>query len=129
MYTELSRTLNEVLAFSNKHCIEAVFNIHTAGDLRRDSENIAEYWATFEKGAGVYIIINVVESNTHYVGMSQSDIGGRIVEWLFSDNKVNEAVSNEDIVLTINLPQEKYISPALESFLIERLSPILNKKR
>jgi len=129
LYTEFSRILNEVVAFTNKHCIDAIFNVHSIGELRNKSEAQAANWKTFEREAGVYLFIDVSEQNTHYIGMSESDIGGRIYSWLSKESHVNNAAVDEDIVLTINLTEEKYMSRALEAFLIEKLNPVLNKRR
>jgi len=124
MYQELSKTINEVVSFTNQHRIEAKFNIHKVGDLRSESPD--ELWASFEKKAGVYVLFNIKDHNVHYVGMSEKDIGARLYGWLFKDNKVNKELSDYDFVLTINLSEQPYMSPALESFLISRLSPVLN---
>jgi len=45
---------------------------------------------------------------------------------LFKENKVNNVLLSTDIILTINLNEESYMSPALESFLIGHLGPSLN---
>ena len=129
MYSELSKALNEVVSFTNKHRITAKFNIHSVGDLQGKNGTPDIYWATFEKKAGVYILLDVASENSHYIGMSESDIGTRLYNWLYKENNIKNAVTEKDIVFTINLTDEPYMSRALEAFLIERLNPILNKRR
>ena len=58
MYSELSKALNEVVSFTNKHRITAKFNIHSVGDLQGKNGTPDIYWATFEKKAGVYIPVS-----------------------------------------------------------------------
>ncbi|MEZ9357842.1 hypothetical protein AB4342_02620 [Vibrio breoganii] len=128
MFQYLSKTINEVVSFTNKHRINAKFNIHQVADLLGDNGSPDKLWASFEKQAGVYVLISTTASKVHYVGMSEKDIGSRLYYWLFKENKVQEALSNKDIVLTINLKDQSYMSPALESFLISSLSPDLNVK-
>ncbi|KIP67342.1 hypothetical protein SN10_21120 [Vibrio harveyi] len=124
MFQKLSETINEVVSFTNQHRIKAKFNIHQVGDLRNDNPD--KLWASFEKKPGVYVLFSVAENTVHYVGMSERDVGTRLYGWLFKENKVNEALADKDLVLTINLSEEPYMSPALESFLIGKLNPVLN---
>lgn len=126
MYRALSKTINEVVRFTNQHRIEASFNIHQVGDLRSDGDETSARWKTFEKNPGVYVIFDVSDRQVHYIGMSEQDIGTRLYSWLFKENKVNNVLLSTDIILTINLNEESYMSPALESFLIGHLGPSLN---
>ncbi len=126
MNIELSNTINEVVKFTNQHQIDAVFQISTVDDLIGGHSYQDSLWKKFEKKAGVYILMRAEGKNVHYVGMSEKDIGGRLFGWLFKENKVNDALVSSDIVLTISLERQPYMSPALESYLIAQLETNLN---
>lgn len=128
MYVELSRAITEIVSFTNQHRIDAEFHIHTAGQLQGANGIPDKYWARFEKRAGVYIIFNSSEGGVHYVGMSQQDTGSRLYGWMYKSNKVNTAVEESDLVLSVVLGEEAYMSPALEAYLIKKLEPNLNAK-
>lgn len=128
MYKELSQAITEIVRFTNKHRIEADFHIHTAGQLQGEEGVPDKYWARFEKRAGVYLIFDCSAGGVYYVGMSKRDTGSRLYGWMYESNRVNEAVTEEDLVLSVVLESEPYMSPALESFLIDKMEPKLNKK-
>jgi|GEM_PF-1551955 len=127
MYGLLSTTITEIVRFTNEHRIDANFHIHTAGDLQGHNGLPDEYWAKFEKFAGVYVFFSADGKQVRYVGMSEKDTGGRLFQWLYTQNKVNDSLTSNDLVLSIVLKQQPYMSPALESFLIAKLNPQLNK--
>lgn len=126
MYVELSRAITEIVRFTNEHRIDAEFHIHTAGQLQGANGTPDAYWARFEKRPGVYVIFDVRKMDVHYVGKSEQDTGSRLYEWMYMDNKVSDAVDKEDLVLSVVLEKQPYMSPALESYLIGKLSPTLN---
>ena len=126
MYVELSRAVTEVARFMKRHQIEAEFHIHTVGQLQGTSGIPDPYWARFEKRPGVYVLFNCQGGAVHYVGMSQRDTGSRLYGWVFQPNKVNEALAQDDLVLSVVMEDQSYMSPALESCLIRELRPTLN---
>ncbi|MEZ9229589.1 hypothetical protein AB4259_00705, partial [Vibrio amylolyticus] len=129
MNKELSNTINEVVAFTNLHKIDATFQINTVVSLKDGGDLQNDRWAQFEKKAGVYLLIPAVESDNegvYYIGMSEKCVGGRVHQWLTKKNKVNDVIEPEDIVLTISLSEQPYMSPALESYLINKLVTRLN---
>jgi hypothetical protein len=128
MNKELSNTINKVVEFTNKHRIDAMFNINTVDDLTGGHECQNGLWSGFEKKAGVYIFMKEAGDSIYYVGMSENDVGTRLYNWLFKKNKVNDEIHKADIVLTITLKDQPYMSPALESYLIANLETKLNIK-
>ena len=128
MYEELSNTITEIVEFTNKHRINASFHIHTVGDLQGENKVPDEYWAKFEKHAGVYVFFNCDGESVYYIGMSEIDTGNRLANWLFNENKVYNAISSSDLILSVVLKNQPYMSPALESYLILKLQPVLNIK-
>lgn len=128
MYTCLSSVITGIVRFTNQHQIEADFHIHTVGDLQGANSDPAELWSRFEGDAGVYIIFDVAGGEVHYIGMSEQDTGTRLFQWLFKENKVKSALNTCDLVLSIVMPGQPYMAPALESYLIQKLSPKLNKR-
>lgn len=129
MYKELSNTITKIVAFTNEHRIDAEFHIHTVGTLGGDHKTAPDdYWAKFEKNAGVYVFCSSDGNSIHYVGMSEMDTGNRLYNWLFNENKVHRAISSADLVLSVVLKDQPYMSPALESYLIAKLKPVLNVK-
>lgn len=126
MNIEVGKLLTEIVRFTNRHRIDAVFHLHTIDQLRTSSDLQAEYWRRFEKNAGVYSIFERRGDAVRYVGMSERDTGSRLFGWLFKENKVSAALSDEDIVLSVVLADEPYMAPALESYLIAQLAPALN---
>ena len=60
--------------------------------------------------------------------MSEVDTGSRLFHWIFKDNKVSNAIRKEDMVLSVVLKHQPYMSPALESYLIKELKPKLNAR-
>ncbi len=130
MYEKLSNTITRIVQFTNEHKIVADFHIHSVGDLKGKNGCPDTYWAKFEKHAGVYLLLNCDDKTVHYIGMSQTDTGSRLYKWLFKENNnINKAVSASDLVLSVVLKKQPYMSPALESYLISKLKPTLNKKR
>ena len=129
MFKAISQAITEVVQFTNKHRIDAEFHVHTVGQLQGHTGVPDEYWERFEKRAGVYVFFDRQKDSVHYVGMSKWDTGTRLFGWLFKPNKVSEALHSEDLVLSVVLENEPYMSPALESFLIDRLKPSLNNVR
>lgn len=128
MYSELSRAITEIVRFTNQHRIEAEFHIHTVGDLEGAAGVPDEHWARFEKRAGLYAIFDCRGGAVHYAGMSEADTGSRLFGWVFKDNKVSEATGSDDLVLSVVLERQPYMSPALESYLIKALRPTLNRR-
>ena len=128
MYSHLSSVITEIVSFTNKHQFEADFHIHTVGDLQGTNGSPDDFWARFEGRAGVYLIFDNTENGIHYIGMSEKDTGTRLFQWMYKDNKVNSAVNNTDLVLSVVMPKQSYMAPALESYLINNLSPKLNKR-
>ncbi len=128
MYTQLSNVITEIVKFTSQHKIEADFHIHTVGDLQGENGVPDECWAKFEGHAGVYIIFDNAEVKIHYIGMSEKDIGTRLFQWMYKDNKVKDVINKTDLVLAVVIPDQFYMAPALESFLISTLSPTLNKR-
>jgi excinuclease UvrABC nuclease subunit len=129
MFDKLSKTMTEVVRFSNKHTIDADFRIYSVDDLKGNNGIPDNLWAEFEKDAGVYVFLSSDGKAVHYVGMSESDLGTRLSNWLFEDNKVNNVILGSDIILIIVLKNQKYMSPALESYLIPKLLPKLNVQK
>jgi hypothetical protein len=130
MYEKLSDTITRIVEFTNKHRISANFHIHSVGDLRGNNKMPDEYWAKFEKYAGVYLIFNSGSKSIHYIGMSKVDTGNRLYHWLFGKgNKVYEAINDSDLVLSVVLKDQSYMSPALESYLIDKLNPEINTRK
>lgn len=128
MYEEISQAITEIVRFTNGHSIEAEFHIHTAGQLQGDEGVPDKYWARFEERAGVYVIFDCDDGGVYYIGMSKRDTGSRLYGWMYESNRVNEAVGKNDLVLSVVLENEPYMSPALESYLIDKMDPSLNKK-
>ena len=128
MYSHLSEVITEIVNFTNKHQIEAEFHIHTVGDLQGKNGVPDEFWAKFEGSAGVYLIFDNTESGIHYIGMSEKATGARLFQWMFKDNKVKDAIAVTDLVLSVVMKEQFYMAPALESYLIDNLSPKLNKR-
>lgn len=128
MYSQLSNAITEVVKFTNKHQIEAEFHIHTVADLQGDNGIPDEFWARFEMFAGVYIFFDNEHGAVHYVGMSECSTGTRVAKWLFEENKVSEALADTDLILSVVLAEESYMAPALESYLISKMSPKLNAR-
>lgn len=126
MFVEVSRTLTEIVRFTNRHRIDAEFHLHTVGQLQGETEVPDPYWAKFEKYPGVYLIFDVSQSAVRYIGMSERDTGSRLYRWLFKENKVNDVLQSGDIVLSVVLREQFYMAPALESYLIQKLRPVLN---
>ena len=88
-----------------------------------------EYWARFEKCAGIYVIFDCQIDAVHNVGMSRQDTGNRLYQWVFKENKIDDALSPNDLILSVVLENHWYMSPALESYLIDSLKPSLNSRR
>ena len=124
MYDSLSSAITEIVRFTNEHQIEAEFYIHSIGQLKGDVPD--SFWARFEKRPGVYLLFGSTGHALRYIGMSQRDTGTRLFGWLFR-NRLGDEVDHEDLVLSVVLQQE-YMAPALESFLISKLNPALNRQ-
>jgi len=136
MLDNLALTITTVAEFTNKHLISSEFHIQSVGELwgndgndkRRDAT-----WAKFEKKGGVYCIMSPKSSDLKYVGMSQSDTGQRLFKWLFPSksekNPLSTSLKSSDIVLSIVLADEPYMSPALESYLIAKIQTIFNSRK
>jgi len=114
MLDNLSKTITEVVRFTNMHKIDVEFYMHTAHELQTDDDNQGRNWAKFEKNAGVYCIFDSEGKDTKYIGMSKADTGNRLYYWLFKSNKINEAICPED---------------ALETYLITEVGTLLNIKK
>lgn len=99
---------------------------HTVGELRNATEMQGQYWATFQKKAGVYCIFEQQGATIRYIGMSERDTGTRLYHWFFNENKVSAVLADDDIVLSVVLEEQPYMAPALEAYLITKLKPILN---
>jgi len=127
MLDKLSIVLNEVLRFSNKHHADAEFYIHSVEELKDGTTHQDERWTRFEKNAGVYCFFDEDAKKVKYIGMSLKDTGSRLFGWLFiEDSKVNKAISDNDIILHVVLKDDAYIAPALEAYLISKISTELN---
>ena len=126
MYKELSNTITTIVEFTNKHRIDAIFHMHSVGDLQGENGIPNKYWAKFEKKSGVYVLLKYGGELIHYVGMSENDTGTRLYNWLFKENKINNVITPSDLVLSVVLENQSYMSPALESYLITKLKPALN---
>jgi len=126
MKIELTNAINTVVNFTNLHRIEAVFQINTKKDLLNGGKSQDERWSKFEKKAGVYLFIPENDEGIQYIGMSEKDVGSRVHQWLIKDNKVSRVTEPNDIILTISLDKQPYMSPALESYLISHLDTKLN---
>ena len=79
----------------------------------------------FEKMPGVYIMTN--EDKVIYIGKSIQNTGSRLIEHLQNDDKMQYATDQTRIII-FSLENDKHITSALESYLIEVLVPIVNKK-
>ncbi len=131
--TSLSRAFTLIVEFVNSNRIQPEFHIHSVAELTNEEYDVPKNWETFEKFAGVYCFFDQAAERTKYIGMSQKDTGDRLFHWLFpkgeSKSKVQEAVEDSDLVVSIVLKTDNHMAPALESFLIGKLKPELNSKR
>ncbi len=129
MLENLANIMTEVMAFTNNHKIEAEFHLYYIRELQDKSDSQAEYWARFEKNAGVYCIFDSKESHTKYIGMSEKDTGSRLFYWLFKENKLAEKLLKDDIILSIVLRKEPYMASALETYLIREIPTLHNVRK
>ena len=135
MFDKILKVFSAIIEFSNLHTIEAAYHLHRLGELKGGSDHQDKNWAKFEGKSGVYCIFDSEGEKLKYIGMSQSDTGSRLFQWLFPKteielHEVQQAVKDDEntLILSIALPSHDYMAPALESFLIEKLKPELNKK-
>lgn len=135
MLENLAKIITAVAKFTNKHFISSEFHIQSVGELWGefgDEERDAS-WAKFEKRGGVYCIMSSDSSIVKYIGMSQSDTGQRLFQWLFPYKSQKKELSNslesDDLILSIVLADEPYMSPALESYLIAKINPKYNQRK
>ena len=128
-YERISELLTEIVRFTNQHNIDITMNIYCLEELHEKSDNQSSYWARFEKHPGTYCFFNSEANAVEYIGMSMSNTGARIFNWLFKDLKIKERQSPEDLILVVSFKEEQhYMAPALESYLIKEFEPTLNKK-
>ncbi len=129
----LSNVLTEVVNFTNKHNIEIQLNLFHRNEL--DSDKVQDQvkqsanWARFEKQAGTYCFFCEAEDSIEYIGMSMSNTGARMFNWLFKDMKIKDKQSPDDLVLIVTFIDQHYMAPALESYLIERFEPVHNREK
>ncbi|MCC6910154.1 MAG: hypothetical protein IT430_19655 [Phycisphaerales bacterium] len=133
MLEKLADTITKITDFTNQHSIAAEFHLHSVSELRNPSDRQADCWRRFEKHPGVYCIFDSTGQAVRYVGMSMCDTGTRLFQWLFPGGRRGPVETSmfvdDDIVLSIVLPKQHYMAPALESFLIDALKPSNNKRR
>lgn len=83
-------------------------------------------WALFEKNAGVYTFID--NNEVLYIGKSIANTGGRLFDHLTNEEKLKK-INDNTIVLIFSFDKNnKHLTSALESYLIETFQPLLNKK-
>ncbi len=136
MFPKLAETITAVANFTNKHLINSEFHIHSVEELwgQGDTDkNRDAAWAKFEKRGGVYCVMSNDASIVKYIGMSQSDTGNRLFQWLFPNDSQKTEFSNSlearDLVISIVLAEQPYMAPALESYLIDEMSPKYNRRK
>ncbi len=129
MLENLSKAITEAAIFVKQHQIDAEFHLHKVSELNEHSEQQSSYWKKFEKKAGVYCIFGHSGELTKYIGMSQTCTGGRVFKWVYLANKINDELEPDDVILSIVIEKQAYMAPALESFLIARLSPVFNSRK
>lgn len=128
-YEKLSQTLTNIMDFTRKHQIQSELLFFTYEELRKQSEQQDEYWAKFENYGATYCFFNLTDNALVYVGKSLNNSGNRLFHWIFQDkDKVNDRISNDDIILVCAFPEENYMSSALESYLIHTCKPERNKR-
>jgi arginine/lysine/ornithine decarboxylase len=128
-YEKISDVLTAVIHFTNQHAININVYIFTVSELRDYSDKQSTYWSKFESLACTYCFFSNKENKLIYIGMSKGNSGSRIYHWLFDENKIKKKFQKEDIILLISFPEQNYMSPALESYLINKFNPEFNIKK
>lgn len=128
-YSTLSNVITSILDFTNAHNIDAKVNIFDRDELEKSSDEQKANWAAFEKHSGTYCFINKDNEEIQYIGMSLGNTGGRIFHWIFEDETIANLKENSMIVIVTYNSSQYYMAPALESYLIKELKPVLNKKK
>lgn len=121
--------LKDAKKFSKKHKFTYKMHIFKKKDLWDNANANEEHlnWAKFEKKPGVYIIST--NNEVVYVGMSNVDTGNRLFSHFTNEQKLAEITDESDIAVLEFPKKYNSLTSALESFLIDKYSPVLNKTK
>ena len=112
--------------YSEKH--NFTYEVNSFKKFALWGENVEEEsdnWKKFEKHPGVYILSNNEE--ILYIGKSHTNTGARLFQHFTNEEKMQKIDDNTNVsVLTFD-EEERSMVVALESYLIEKYNPILNK--
>lgn len=126
----LNNCLENLECFSKKHRFTyKTYQFKKDQLWGNDDEEEHNRWALFEKQPGLYILSTM--KKVIYIGVSSSgsNIGGRLFEHFTNAEKLQYLRDDSDIIILTFREDEKYLSLAAESYLIEKIHPILNKTK
>ncbi len=124
----LNQVLDESSKYSNTHNFSYEKLIYKKGELwGNDNEAEHNQWAKFEKSPGVYILATGKE--IIYIGKSStgSNVGQRLFEHFNNKEKLKFLTDDSDVAVLVFSDKDKSLTLALESYLIEKFKPKLNK--
>lgn len=125
----LKDCISEANRFSRKHR----FKYHTIRFKKselwgNDNEEEHKKWASFEKKPGLYIL--ATNGEVVYIGISSSgsNVGQRLFSHFTNDEKLEKLDDQSDIVILLFDEESKAMTLSLESHLIVKFQPVLNKR-
>ena len=123
------KSIKEAEKYAKKH--NFTYKLHTFKKKELwDSDNKDEEhrnWAEFEKKPGVYIIST--NKKIVYIGMSNVDTGTRLLQHFTNNEKLAEIIDESDIAVLTFSKEYNSLTSALESYLIDKYNPVLNKTK
>ncbi len=123
----LRKALKDAESYAQKHNFDYVLNIFKKGELLGGAEASVRdaNWARFEKKPGVYILST--DGEVVYVGKSNVDTGNRLWSHFNTDEKLEKMTDDSQVAVLTFSKEDNALTSALETYLIEKYKPILNK--
>ena len=117
MLTKLSKIMTKVIEFNNKHNVEMELHLYKVNELKNESENETNHWATFEKSAGLFCIFGDDSHELKNIRKNTKAIGGALYKILFKDEKAQTKITDNNMVLVIVMKQEAYMASSLKNYI------------
>ncbi len=125
----LNNCLKTAKEFSRKHRFNyQVLEFKKSELWGNDNKEEHQKWASFEKKPGLYIL--ATSGEVVYIGISSSglNVGQRLFRHFTNDEKLEKLNEESDVVILSFDEKDKAMTLSLESHLIEKFQPVLNKK-